>query len=118
MLNKSVTCVCAALAAFLMAALPAAAGAYGPDTKAKIPFDFVVAGKTLPAGDYSFEMSPGQSLVAVRGERGHKAMVFMSRRTGTSITETKPRLVFHKQGEKLVLKEVWTNTPPAKYSDK
>ena len=49
MLRKSVTCVCAALAAFLMAALPAGAGAYGPDAKAKIPFDFVVSGKTLPA---------------------------------------------------------------------
>ena len=63
-------------------------------------------------------MSPGQSLVAVRGERGYKAMVFMSRRTGISITETKPQLVFHKQGDKLVLKEVWTNTPSARYSDK
>jgi hypothetical protein len=109
--KKSLLCVCAALAALLMAALPAAAGSVGGYSNATIPFDFVVAGTTMPAGQYSFELIAGQSMISVRGANGHKVMGFMSRRDGNSITETKPQLIFHKQGNQFVLKEVWTNTP-------
>jgi len=113
MLKKCVTCVCVALAALLVTALPAGAGSLGGYTNAKIPFDFVVSGMTMPAGDYSIEILPGQPLVAVRGTNGRKAMGFTSRRVGNSISETKPQLIFRKQGNQLVRREVWMNTPPA-----
>lgn len=106
MWSKSVTCVCAALAMLTIAAGPAAAR-----TKATIPFDFIVYGKLMPAGEYSIDMNAGQSLVQIRGAKGHKAMTFLSREVGVADPEIKPRLVFHRQGENLVLKEIRTDAP-------
>ena len=80
MLKKSVMCACTALAVLLVAALPAGAGSLAGYANAKIPFDFVVSGRTMPAGDYSFEMVRGQPLVAVRGADGRKGLGFMRRR--------------------------------------
>jgi hypothetical protein len=90
--------------------MAAGASAFGWSTRATIPFDFVVGGKTLPAGEYSFVMTAGRPVVAIQGEDGKSVMVFMSRRLGNYQRESKPQFVFEKKNQRYVLKEVVTTT--------
>lgn len=108
--KRNLTCVCAALAALLIGSAAAGASTFGGSTKATIPFDFVVGGKTLPAGEYSLVMTADKPVVAIRGENGKSVLVFVSRRAGAYQQVVKPQFVFEKQNEKYVLKEVLTTT--------
>lgn len=108
--TRNLTCVCAALAALLIGSKAVGASAFGESTKAAIPFEFVVGGKTMPAGEYSFSMTPGRPVVAMRGEDGKSVMVFLSRKLGDYQHEAKPQFVFEKRNQKYVLKEVVTTT--------
>lgn len=111
---KSLTCVCAALATLVTASIPAGAGFVRGTAKVNVPFEFVVSGKTMPAGKYNLEPSANQTLVTLRGERGSSVLVFMDRQS-TSINDiAKPRLVFEKQNGKFLLKGVWSSTPGRK----
>ncbi|MCU0246441.1 MAG: hypothetical protein MUC42_07695 [Bryobacter sp.] len=103
---KSLMCVCAAAAALVTASAPAGAHVISNGTRAKIPFDFVVAGKTLRAGNYTLELNANQYLVTIRGERGDSAISFLER-SGAATNETlSPRLTFQKKDGKFVLREV------------
>lgn len=103
---KSLTCVCAALTVLGLAAAPAGASIMRSGTKAKIPFEFVVAGKTMPAGNYTFDVNANQHLVSIRGENGDAAITFVDRVDVYSDDLLKPRLTFEKKGGKYVLKQV------------
>ncbi len=103
---KSLTCACAAAAARLMASPPTGAHVIRNGTRAKIPFDFVVAGKTLPAGDYTFELNPNQYIVTIRGEHGDGAISFVERTGADPGGALSPRLTFKKEDGKFVLREV------------
>ncbi len=108
MTMRSRICARAALAALCILALPVAANAFGGTTKAHVPFDFVIGGKIMPAGDYSFVIAAGRPTVAIRSEDGTSALVFLSRRTGNHRNEGSPQLVFERRNNTYVLKEVVT----------
>ena len=77
--------------------------------EAKIPFDFVIGGKTLPAGDYSIYST---------GLNAPQLILFRNARAGASaIASTGPvepktgrgtnKLVFHRYGDKYFLSLIW-----------
>jgi hypothetical protein len=79
--------------------------------RAKIPFDFSVGDKKLPAGEYTFSRLSGSSdsktmLVSNVDASTH---VFQST-FGTQVPTTKNEstLVFHKYGDQYFLEQIWS----------
>jgi hypothetical protein len=76
--------------------------------RAHIPFNFVVAGKTLPNGEYTLR-SVGYASIVISGW-GQKPASFianpwLSPQKGLVASETK--LVFHRYGGQYFLAEIW-----------
>ncbi|OHE76269.1 MAG: hypothetical protein A2107_14540 [Verrucomicrobia bacterium GWF2_62_7] len=102
------TCVLSSVGLVLILAAPAAA-ASSALARADIPFDFLAAGKLLPAGRYTIEPAGAPSIVLIRGDGGHAALAsiqpsFLSK-DGT------PQLVFDKSAGTPKLAGVRYSTP-------
>jgi len=93
---------------------PAQAKAKPKSYTIAVPFDFVVGNRTMPAGNYRFQLvfgSPTQNdtaaVLAVRGEDGR---YYTS--TFTTVTEGEapsdgPKLVFSRAGDRASLSQLW-----------
>jgi hypothetical protein len=78
--------------------------------EAKVPFPFVVNGKTLPAGQYTIERAGmGESVLLIRGEHGNDATVFVGTRPAgrQSPSHDMPALQFKKYENQYKLSAVW-----------
>jgi hypothetical protein len=79
-----------------------------------VPFDFVVGNRTMPAGNYRFQLvfgSPTQNdtgaVLAVRSEDGrYYASTFTSVTEGDAPSDG-PRLVFSRAGDHASLSQLW-----------
>jgi hypothetical protein len=78
--------------------------------EAKVPFDFVVRGRTLPAGDYLLERDDNQpSLLFIRGQDGARTnMIVLTEPAGDRdpAGET-PVVRFTRRGSEYWLADVW-----------
>jgi hypothetical protein len=77
---------------------------------AKIPFQFTVGSKVLPAGEYSFQVDNSNATVRVVSEsKGAVARVpFLTRLAGQlHTTPNDCHIVFDKVGDTCTLSEVW-----------
>jgi len=75
--------------------------------KADVPFEFIVNGSTLPAGQYtvqSFGSADGKSLM-VRGADGRALVNSIGLQSNTLAKQTK--LVFHRYGNRYFLSQIW-----------
>ena len=95
----------------LCAAVATANAQLSTSIKAKIPFDFTVGNKKLPAGEYTFSRLSGFSdnnVISVRGADA-SAHVFQSTLGAHVLTpKDKSTLVFHKYGDQYFLSQIWT----------
>lgn len=94
-----------ALAASLIGALAVlSVPAEAAEISAKIPFSFIVNGKTLPPGTYqvSTEVARGALLV-----RGVSDGVFILATSMESSRDSDAKLVFHKYGDRYILRQAW-----------
>lgn len=76
----------------------------------KIPFAFHVGGKTLPSGDYTFQLDANKHSVTVMGKgKGADAfaLVITELSASSHAEETHTRIVFDKEGDKYTLAEMW-----------
>jgi hypothetical protein len=80
--------------------------AQAADVKVQVPFEFTVNARALPRGTYTVS-SQGAGTVIVRGFSGGGAIVLTTRVSGKDNT---PKLVFHRYGERYILREVWMGT--------
>ena len=91
--------------------LLAVAGAYGQTlVKSNVPFQFIAAGKTLPAGSYAFIHDTAGELIKVVGTaKDATALVPIITRLGAAIHTTKQdtHLVFDQVGAVYTLSEIW-----------
>ncbi len=94
-------------AAFFLAM---AVGAYAQqdEVAAQVPFDFVVGGRTLPAGAYTIARASGDQLamLSLHGEPGAGTKIYAM--TEFNSPEEGEKLVFHRYGTRYFLSEVWT----------
>jgi hypothetical protein len=95
-----------------MFALLATTFAYGaePLAKASIPFQFMAAGKVLPAGEYEFASDVRTGVVRiVSTPRGSAAIAPIITRLGAGMhtTPVDAHLVFDKVGDTYTLSEIW-----------
>ncbi len=98
------------LAAFVIGL--AAAGAVSAQTvtlQAKIPFSFVVNGKSLPAGEYAVFQGSAPGTMMIRGAgNGAGALTRVVPPSDPSAHAGTARLVFHRYGERYFLSQIWT----------
>jgi hypothetical protein len=74
--------------------------------KAKVPFEFVFAGKTLPAGEYKFVAVPHR--VDIQDARGKKLAVVLANEISDGSAGEDGKIIFHCYGEQCFLSEVWS----------
>jgi len=75
-----------------------------------IPFNFIVGGKTLPAGEYTVEPNRKDShnVWLVQSRDGHASAFFTTMPVRASETQEKTKFVFHKYGDQYFLSQIWT----------
>jgi hypothetical protein len=91
-----------------LAFVSAVASAKGQSTQAvaKVPFEFIVGGKTLPSGQYTVSALSDTNKAAMV-IRGRSSAIRLTNEIQTNKNKEQARLVFHRYGEHYFLSEVW-----------
>lgn len=77
---------------------------------ANIPFDFIVADKKLPAGEYYFgraSQESDDSIVSIRGADGRSNAIRLSSPVQTRRVTDEATVVFHRYGDQYFLFQIW-----------
>ena len=102
MTNRIKTLWAAALIAMFTAA---ASPTQASQVQCKVPFSFSVnSTKTLPPGDYTLSTTDALGTVLVRGASG---AAFSITNRLESRQQENAKLVFHKYGDRYILRQVW-----------
>jgi len=76
-----------------------------PVIKAQVPFDFIVNGKILPAGEWAIDaQGEGQTYLLLSSE-GHK-MLILPNATESLTAPAESKLVFHRYGDRYFLSTI------------
>ena len=82
-------------------------GAQPLSARFNVPFDFVVAGKTLPAGAYAINLDADQSgMVKIQSADARKAVFALTHNGPIERGKNDATLVFHRYGDRYYLAEV------------
>ena len=76
------------------------------DSRVKVPFDFWLGQKLMPAGGYSI-YHVGTGAVLVRGEDGKRNRNLFLAESLTNETRSQPRLEFTRYGNTYFLSKIW-----------
>jgi hypothetical protein len=80
---------------------------FAQELRANVPFDFVVNGKTIPAGQ--LRITRGLANYAVlMNVKAHKSAVCAATDMGKSGDLGRPKLVFYRYGSEYLLAEIWS----------
>jgi hypothetical protein len=91
---------------FMMAV--ASANAQSSTVVAKVPFEFTVGDRPLPAGEYSLKaMTPGAEALAIRNQDSNRTAIRLTQTIVTGKAPKKTMLVFHRYGQQYFLCQVW-----------
>jgi len=90
---------------FVLAATPTFAQS-GPAVTADIPFEFSVANRTLPAGEYTVKAGPNTASILVRNDKGKGAVTALAQTTHSNGEAKKAMLVFRRYGNQYFLARV------------
>ena len=75
--------------------------------KANVPFNFIVSGKTLPAGEYTIQsLNTIARVLVLRG--AEKADMVIANPCQSARPSDKSKLVFHRYGDRYFLSQIWT----------
>jgi len=99
-----------AIGALCLAGMSSRAYAGSTVMETKIPFPFVVSGKTMPAGQYAIERDDDMSgALIIRGEHGVNAAAILNTRPAEPVHGgSHPALEFRHVENQYVLSNVWT----------
>lgn len=94
----------------LMLAIPARAQIRGSVMHATIPFDFIVRGKTLPAGNYEIRRinDEPQGLFIRNANNKHDTVIFETESVTAKTMPDMSEVIFHRYGDSYFLSEVFT----------
>ena len=75
-----------------------------------IKFNFIVGGKTLPAGEYTVEPNKTDShnVWLVQSREGNASALFTTIPVSANQIQEETKLVFHKYGDQYFLSQIWT----------
>jgi hypothetical protein len=94
----------------LCAAVTSANAQLSNPVRARVPFDFNVGEKKLPAGDYTFRSVSGFSggnLIEVSTADGHRSALQPMISAQLLTSKTKTSLIFHRYGDQYFLAQIW-----------
>jgi hypothetical protein len=91
------------LAMVLAVAAPLPLGAQASQVNCRVPFSFIVSGRTMPAGLYTLSMQPRYIRV-----QGLSASAFALTNSDSGKADGRAKAVFLKNGDQYHLAEVWT----------
>ena len=93
---------------FLLVAAAAPLAAQGPKLTANVPFEFTVAGKAMPAGEYEVWKAPTSSMIVLRGvnQRTSALSIAMSDPITSRDPAVDTRLIFNRYGNQYFLRAV------------
>ncbi|HYG82690.1 MAG TPA: hypothetical protein VD861_20005 [Pyrinomonadaceae bacterium] len=102
--------ICSILVLLAAAVVSRAAASTAPSIRFHIPFDFVIAGKTLPAGDYVVERSTLTSAqgLSIRGVDKDAGVYVLTAEVESAEGPEDSKLVFNRYGDRYFLSEFWT----------
>ena len=103
---KGITMLTMILAIAFATAVVSAQGQSANTVVSNIPFEFIVADKTLPAGEYQVSRSLGNALI-IRTSDPDAAVIRLTNEIQPT-QDRRARLVFHRYGDRYFLAEVWT----------
>jgi hypothetical protein len=93
--------------AFIAAAVPANAQST-QQISAKVPFEFSVGDKTLPAGEYHVRsITRAADVLSIQNDKTLQSIGRFTMRIRPNEKDTRVRLVFHRYGDQYFLSEVW-----------
>ena len=96
-------CVFALTAAIAFAQLP------GEPIRVNIPFDFLVRGRTLPAGEYEISrLSDEPALLEITNIRNRHENAAIETEPEEGNMPRHGKVVFHRYGDSYFLHEIWT----------
>lgn len=78
--------------------------------RVNIPFDFIVADKTFPAGEYTvgrFQQYSSDNLLLIRSVNGRNKLVRLTNSVQTLTPKKQVTLIFHRYGDQHFLYQVW-----------
>jgi len=82
-------------------------GAQTLSARFNVPFDFVVAGKTLPAGAYAIGLAAEMTgVVKIQSVDAHKVIYALTHNGANVPAKNDATLVFHRYGDRYYLAEV------------
>jgi hypothetical protein len=85
------------------------ANGQGRQLSAEIPFDFIVADKTMQSGQYQVsKQTTSGEVLAIRTADGKNAVNRLTSNAGEA-RDMRTRLVFHRYGSTYFLSQVWIN---------
>jgi hypothetical protein len=103
--------VIAVLSFLLTLAVPSTHAQSNSNITVTVPFEFKIAGKTLPAGEYivrrSTQVSADGLMIRRTDCRAGVFLLTMSNQTAARAKDSK--LVFHRYGRQYFLSQVWTS---------
>ena len=103
-MKKILTLFAAALALFLTTA----ARAQTLHMNADIPFNFVINGATLPAGEYAVtSVDLRGQVLEISDLSSHHNNLISSNSCRSLKAATKSKLIFHRYGDRYFLKQIW-----------
>ena len=85
----------------------AARGQISHQARVTVPFSFMVAGRSLPAGDYRVDMDMSRTLVTLSADNS-KSTMFLTVRA-SQMENARSYLRFHRYGERWCLEQVAIN---------
>jgi hypothetical protein len=93
--------------AFASAAI---ANGQGNHLTAQIPFDFIVAEKTLSSGQYQVRSETGSGVIVIRDAGGKNSLMRLTNQASSRPgRDMGAKLVFHRYGNSYFLSQVWMN---------
>ena len=104
-MKKQIAAIVATLSIVITLTVTGLAGLHSTVT-AKIPFDFMVSGKTLPAGIYTIAQGTSKSTLVIRS-RDNRVAIGALTMEATDKSKAQARLVFRRYGNQHFLAQVY-----------
>jgi hypothetical protein len=99
------------LSAITLLLTAGSAYAQSVNLKANVPFDFIVNGRTMPAGPYavrSLLVGSGMTALQLQNTDSKASVIILPGRTEAKAVPEQSKLVFHRYGANCFLRQIFT----------
>lgn len=97
-----------AIALALPLLMTAAASAQTVHVRFSVPFNFIAAGATLPAGEYDIQsLGAEEKILVIRNLKSASGILVFSNSSESLNASSRTKLVFHRYGDRYFLSELW-----------